>query len=80
MTFVEECLDAGENIKDLLTEEQYKRFLENRVLIDFDYIREDIVANILDCYNNYQLPGRGKIYSYFVKSGLSKLMKEINNF
>lgn len=80
--FVEDCLDASieGTIEDILTTEEYKRFLENRTLIDFDYIRPDIIANILDCYNNYNLPGRGKIYSYFVKSGLSKLMKDINSF
>lgn len=77
--FVEECLDS-DDITKLLSESEYKRFLENRVLIDFDYIREDIKNAILDLYNNYKVPGKNKIYSYFVKSGLSKLMKDIGQF
>lgn len=78
-TFVEQCCDA-EDISKLLSESQYKRFLENRVLIDFEYIREDIKSAILDVYNNYQKPGKNKIYPYFVKSGLSKLLKDIGQF
>lgn len=77
--FVEECLDS-DDITKLLSESEYKRFLENRLLIDFDYIREDIKNAILDLYNNYKVPGKNKIYSYFVKSGLSKLMKDIGQF
>lgn len=78
--FVEECCDNPDDIINKLSEAEYKRFLENRMLIDFEYIREDIKNAILETYHNYQVQPRGKIYSYFVKSGLSKLMKEINNF
>lgn len=81
-TFIEQVLDAGsdEEIAKLLTPEQFERFKENRVLIDFDYIREDIQEAILTMYNEYKVPPRGQIYKYFVKSGLSKLMKDINDF
>lgn len=77
--FVEDCLDA-EDISKLLSETEYKRFLENRVLIDFEYIRDDIKSAILDLYNNYKVPGKNKIYPYFVKSGLSKLLKDVGQF
>ena len=77
--FVEQCCDA-EDITTILEGEQLKRFYENRVLIDFDYIPEDIANQILDYYNSYKVPPRGKIYPYFVKSGLSKLTKNVNDF
>lgn len=77
--FVEECLDA-EDITKLLSVTEYDRFLENRLLIDFDYIRGDIKSAILDLYNNYKVPGKNKIYPYFVKSGLSKLLKDVGQF
>lgn len=77
--FIEECLDASD-ISELLSETQYQRFKENQVMIDFEFIRQDIKDAILDLYNNYKKPGKGKIYPYFVKSGLSKLIKDVGDF
>lgn len=71
---------TDEEIEKSLTAEQFKRFKENRILIDFDYIDENIKQAILKCYTEYKLPKRNKIYSYFVKNGLVKLVNEINNF
>lgn len=59
---------------------QFERFIWNRILIDFDYIREDIREAIIAEYGVYTPAPRGRIYSYFVKSGLSKLLPDINNF
>lgn len=71
---------TDEEIKSVLPEDQWNRFKENRILIDFDYIDENIKQEILKCYTEYKLPKRNKIYSYFVKNGLVKLINEINNF
>lgn len=69
-----------DKIKTLLTEEQYKRFLENQILIDMDFIREDIKASIMERYNNYKVPAKSRVYPYFVKSGLSKLTQNVAEF
>lgn len=69
-----------DTIKTLMTSEQYKRFLENQVLIDMDHIRDDIVALIHERYNNYVIPAKSKVYPYFVKSGLSKLTANVADF
>lgn len=71
-----DCMDK--NPEEVLNEDQYKRFVENRLLLDFDYIPESIVNQIK---NEYAKPtNNGSIYSYFVKSGLSKLLTEIEKF
>lgn len=82
MDFIESILDAGsdEERAKLMTEEQYKRFLENRVLIDFDYIREDIKDEIFNQFTNNTPAPRGKMYKYFVKNGLVKFMKDLDKF
>lgn len=67
-------------IIDLLAKIRMKRFIENRVLIDFNYIREDIKQAIIEAHDTYEPAPRGKMYSYFVRSGLTKLINEINNF
>lgn len=69
-----------DKIKDLLTEAQYARFLENQVLIDMDFINEDIIALIMKRYNEYSIPAKSKVYPYFVKSGLSKLTAHVADF
>lgn len=67
-------------LKTLMTEEQYKRFCENQILIDMDFIDADIVASIEEMYNNYNIPAKSKVYPYFVKSGLSKLTAHVADF
>ncbi len=69
-----------ETLGELLAKIRMKRFIENRVLIDFDYIRTDIRENILEAYRTVVPAPRGKMYPYFVKSGLTKLIPEIANF
>lgn len=85
-TTEKELLAIAENYYDLdkiesmLTEAQYKRFLENRILIDMDFIDADIKASILERYNNYKVPPKSRVYPYFVKSGLSKLTQVVADF
>lgn len=69
-----------EKLVTLVAKIRMKRFEENRVLIDFDYIRDDIKTSILEEFKSYKPAPRGKMYSYFVKSGLTKLLKDINSF
>ena len=72
----------GDNAKlgKFIADAQFIRFKQNRVLIDFDYIRQDMVDAILSEYKTFKPAPRGKMYGYFVKSGLSKLLKDINQF
>ncbi|ASD52114.1 hypothetical protein KNT64_gp162 [Pseudomonas phage PspYZU05] len=80
-SFIEQCVDSDEEqLKTLLGNEWYDRFVENRVLIDFDYINPLIAEQINRCYDTYEPAKRGKIYPYFVKSGLSKLTANIGDF
>ena len=78
-SFITELLESDDPLS-LLDESEAKRFLENKQLLDLTMVREDIAKEILECYNGYQKKGRKRVYSYFVKSGLSKLLKDINDF
>ena len=57
-----------------------KGYKRNQLLVDFDYIPEDIKQLILDEYNNYSSNGRGKIFNYFVDNRLKLLMEQIGEF
>lgn len=76
----EPFIDDNEKLGKFIADAQFIRFKQNRVLIDFDYIRQDMVDAILETYKNYKPAPRGKMYGYFVKSGMSKLLKDINQF
>lgn len=75
---IQACLDDGP--EKHLTEEEFKRFKENQIMIDMNYIPDDIRSKIIEAYTTYEVPGRSKIYPYFVKSGLVKMAKDINMF
>ena len=77
---VESIIDDNAKLGKFIADAQFIRFKQNRVLIDFDYIRQDMVDSILEEYKTFKPAPRGKMYSYFVKSGLSKLLKDINQF
>lgn len=84
--FIEKCIDATEEeLQELLLEkqegiDQLARFKENRELIDFDFIPEDISDQIHNAYDTIQVAPKTKIYSYFVRSQLTRLMNDISEF
>lgn len=75
---IQSCLDDGP--EKHLSEEELKRYNENKVMIDMTFIPDDIKQKITSEFDNFKVPGRSKIYPYFVKTGLVKLTKDINMF
>ncbi|AWY10203.1 RNAseH [Acinetobacter phage AB-Navy97] len=71
-----DAMAMAKQIADL----QFHRFKRNRILIDFDYIRDDIRESIINHYKEYKPAPRGKIYPYLVKNQLTKLLKDLNGF
>lgn len=78
--FIHSCVEAGDNVLDLLTEEEKLRFIENRNLIDFDYIDKELVNEIVDVVTTYKVNPRSKIYPYLVKTGNSVLSTRMGDF
>lgn len=79
-----------ESIADCTTDEQiekllndgtlWKRFKENRDLIDLSRIPDVYQEQIREMYENAVPASKGKMYKYFIRSGLSKLLKDIDQF
>ena len=70
-------VDQVENSFD--DEEEKRGWIRNRMLIDLEYIPEDIQQQVLD---KFDVPdkGRGKMFNYFVKFKLKHLMEDISEF
>ncbi|UNA02346.1 RNaseH [Serratia phage SP1] len=85
---IEDCAaaDGYDQIESILKEAYPKdlnlieRFKENEIMIDMSKMPTDIKQSILDKFEQYNLAPRSRIYSYFVKCGLAKLMNNINEF
>ena len=70
----------AEDPKSLMTEEEARRFDENRELIDFDHIPDNIQNMILESWEKSKPAPRGKIYNYFVTNALVKMLQKIGEF
>ena len=68
---------APEDFTDTTTREYYER---NRILIDFDYIPDEVEESILNTYETTQTPARGKMYPYFIQNKLNDLLEHITEF
>lgn len=67
-------------LEEFLGPENYKRFQENKVLIDFRCIPEDIKGSIISLYDNYEIKPNNA-YKYLLEQNLmEKFYKEQNNF
>ena len=64
----------------LFTGDELTRYNENRELVDFEYIPDHIRAAIINEFNTIKIPGRSKIYPYFVKKAIKKLLDSANDF
>lgn len=73
-------LKDHESIKASLTPEEKVRYDENRELIDFEMIPDNISRAIINEYNAVVVPPRRKIYPYFVKNRLVKLLDKVSEF
>ncbi|MCK9369149.1 hypothetical protein M0R04_04275 [Candidatus Dojkabacteria bacterium] len=62
---------------DFSDDEHFKR---NQLLIDFDYIPDDISSSIIDQYTNYKVNSRMKFMNYFIQYRLKNLMECMGDF
>ena len=60
-------------------EEEKRGWIRNRMLIDLEYIPEDIQQQVV---NKFDVPdkGRDKMFNYFIKFKLKHLMEDISEF
>lgn len=65
--------------KEVLGDDAYNRFQENKKLIDFNYIPEKVDKEIVSIYENYEVP-RNNAYKYLIQNNLTQFLEDINYF
>ncbi|WVX87401.1 exonuclease [Vibrio phage EniLVp02] len=71
---------TDENLQGVLTEEQFNRYRENRNLLDFLCIPQDIRDKITKKYSEIDIPPARKVIDYFGRYKLNQLMKHIDDY
>ncbi|QPI18004.1 ribonuclease [Pectobacterium phage POP12] len=81
-TELEEWLDAVDPVSliEKVNPEWAKRYKENEILRDFDFIPVDIQENIMIQYKQPNIGNKSKMSAYFIKNGLVRLYEKINDF
>jgi hypothetical protein len=62
------------------TPEMLSNYERNRVMVDFDYIPQDLQKEIVEAYENYERLPRSMILNYFIKNRLRTLTEAIGEF
>lgn len=68
------------SIKDQLNEEQYRNYIRNSTLINFEHIPSNITQNIINEYEATSPNPKSKLYKYLVQNKLISLLESIEDF
>lgn len=68
-----------DDFKLALSETEYQRYLQNQMLIDFNYIPKKIQGQVMDKFDNYEIVGNN-VYKYLKSMGLTQFYQDINYF
>lgn len=72
---------SKDELKRLLTDEQWGRYIENRELLDFEFIPDELRDNIIATYESYTPAPRSKLMMYFAShKDLNHLVEKMNEF
>ena len=63
-----------------VTENMLRGYKRNQMLVDLDFIPENIKQQIVECYDNTKPSTRQKMFNYFIEKRLSTFMEVIDEF
>lgn len=62
------------------TDIMLRGFKRNQMLVDFDYIPDDVRTKIVESYENTQVATKEKMLNYFIDKGLKVMIESISDF
>ena len=79
---IKEWYEAYPNLCDegVMTQEQYRNYCRNKLMIDLDCIPLDIKENIIDKYKHQQGKNNSKVLNYLVTNRMNMLVESANEF
>ena len=62
------------------TDVMLRGFKRNQMLVDFDYIPDDIRGKIVEAFDNTKMASKEKMLNYFIDKGLKVMIESISDF
>ena len=72
--------DNVDNLRSVMTEEQYRNYQRNKLLIDLESIPEGIYNSIIETYDGHKPANKMKVLNYLVKKRLRNLVECTEDF
>lgn len=66
--------------ENFCTQEMLRNYRRNEQLVDLDHVPHEIAMEILNQYNNYDVPDRRGLLNYFIKNKLKLLTEHVGEF
>ena len=77
---IQEYVDNEENLQSYMSDEVYRNYKRNQLLVDLAYIPAEIKKSIIDTSEAVKVPHRMKILNYLIKNRCKLLIECIEDF
>ena len=77
---IEYWAENSDNLKEVMTTEEYRNYQRNKTLIDLTAIPEDIQNKIINTYNGQKPAMKMKVLNYLIKKRCNHLIEVVEEF
>tara|TARA_B100001057_G_scaffold105067_1_gene102535 strand:+ start:1899 stop:2753 length:855 start_codon:yes stop_codon:yes gene_type:complete len=77
---IEYWAENADNLKDVMTTEEYRNYQRNKTLIDLTAIPEDIQNKIINTYNEQKPAMKMRVLNYLIKKRCNHLIEVVEEF
>ena len=69
-----------DNLKEVMSEEEYRNYQRNKTLIDLNEIPESIQKEVINTFNGQKVPMKMKVLNYLIKKRCNLLIESVEEF
>lgn len=77
---IEEWNKKPEDLKSVMTDEVYRNYQRNKLLIDLDMIPQEMQGEIINTYETQQVAPRARILDYLIQKRCKMLIESVQEF
>ena len=77
---IEHWADNIDNLKEVMTQEEYRNYQRNKTLIDLSEIPESHQANIINTFEEQKVPMKMNVLNYLIKKRCNLLIECVEEF
>jgi len=77
---IQHWAENSDNLKEVMTEEEYRNYQRNKTLIDLNEIPESIQSEVINTFNGQKVPMKMKVLNYLIKKRCNLLIESVEEF